>query len=295
MPFFTIGIPTYNRLIDLKRNLESICNQIGDNKEIELLISDNASTDGTEALVREYQKKYSYITYFKNKENLGVSKNINLVFKRASGKYCMLHGDDDLYLPDSISTIINYIKADLDCAVYYWNYYQQKEKVEVNCGLDNFLKTMSYVSTAISRLIINTSVYNKIPDKDLFDDSYIPQIYVIYRLLSINNKYMSFNGNYLRLSGAATTAYDYGEVFMNNYFGILKHFIPYGLSMEAIKAEKAKILTRFIVPYYKKRQEKPVAIRMQDVVPCFVKNYKDEPYFEEYYKILLEIQKDYKW
>ncbi|MEI6774123.1 MAG: glycosyltransferase family 2 protein [bacterium] len=70
-PLLSICIPTYNRQEYLKQCLDSIVNQKGfDTEKIEIVISDNASPDKTNLLVKEYQKKYKNITYSRNDQNI---------------------------------------------------------------------------------------------------------------------------------------------------------------------------------------------------------------------------------
>ena len=66
----SICIPTYNREKCLQQCLDSIVNQKAFNANIEIVISDNASSDNTDELVKKYQEKYTNISYKKNKENL---------------------------------------------------------------------------------------------------------------------------------------------------------------------------------------------------------------------------------
>ena len=68
----TIAIPTYNRKDLLERCLNSIIPQM--DKDIEIFISDNASSDGTEEMVRE-KFNYPFIRYRKNEENIGSDRN----------------------------------------------------------------------------------------------------------------------------------------------------------------------------------------------------------------------------
>jgi len=60
----SICIPTYNRAAFLGEALDSVIRQATD--EVEIVVSDNASTDNTEALVREYQARFPRIRYHKN-------------------------------------------------------------------------------------------------------------------------------------------------------------------------------------------------------------------------------------
>ncbi len=86
----TIAIPTYNRKKLLKRALDSIVSQL--NSKVEILVSDNASDDGTDELITE---SFPMVRYIKNKMNMGVDYNFLQCYREAKGKYVILFGSDD--------------------------------------------------------------------------------------------------------------------------------------------------------------------------------------------------------
>ena len=94
----TVGIPTYNRATELRVALENVlaqaCGRLRNNMEI--LISDNASPDATRALADEYVSRYpDLVSYHCNAGNLGYSRNVDTVIRRARGEYVLLLSDDD--------------------------------------------------------------------------------------------------------------------------------------------------------------------------------------------------------
>lgn len=98
--FLSICIPTYNRSSEIIKRLEEISTQVGlidTLPNIEIVISDNCSSDDTEDKVKNFKNDYQNlkITYSKNQKNLGYGKNINKLIELASGKYIWLCGDDD--------------------------------------------------------------------------------------------------------------------------------------------------------------------------------------------------------
>lgn len=108
----SICIPTYNRCEELIRLLSSIelaLVEIPSKEDIEVVISDNGSTDGTEIAVREAQLHMSYLKYSRNDKNVGFAANLNRSVEMSSGRYCWLMGSDDSILPESISEILKYI------------------------------------------------------------------------------------------------------------------------------------------------------------------------------------------
>ena len=93
----SIGLPVYNGERYLSSAIESLLNQ--DYENLELVISDNASTDGTEDICRRFVRNDRRVTFHKNSTNLGAAANFNLVFEASRGKYFMWASHDDLWQP----------------------------------------------------------------------------------------------------------------------------------------------------------------------------------------------------
>lgn len=91
----SIGLPVYNGEKYISQTLDSLLAQ--DYQNFELIISDNASTDGTGEICREYQAKDKRIQYSRNERNLGSHRNFNRVFKLSSGEYFMWASASDLW------------------------------------------------------------------------------------------------------------------------------------------------------------------------------------------------------
>ncbi|MFA6435937.1 MAG: glycosyltransferase family 2 protein, partial [Candidatus Gracilibacteria bacterium] len=103
-PLVSIGVPTYNRSRFLREAIDSVLNQTYTN--FELIISDNASTDDTERLCKEYSNKDKRIKYFRQKENIGIDANFYFVLNEAHGEYFAWLPDDDLYSPQFIEKLL---------------------------------------------------------------------------------------------------------------------------------------------------------------------------------------------
>jgi glycosyltransferase involved in cell wall biosynthesis len=103
-PLVTIGIPTYNRAQSyLREALESAITQTYPN--IEIVVSDNGSTDDTEAVVRSYGD--SRIRYIKQRPPVVPNDNFNFCLQQARGAYFLLLHDDDMVDPDFIETCLH--------------------------------------------------------------------------------------------------------------------------------------------------------------------------------------------
>ncbi len=86
----TIGIPAYNEEKYIRQTIESCINQAGC-----VIVSDNASTDGTGKICEELAQKYSNLTYIRQEKNIGGSANFQFCLDWAKTKYFMWHGAHD--------------------------------------------------------------------------------------------------------------------------------------------------------------------------------------------------------
>lgn len=104
----SIAIPTYNRASFLHETLETILPQIREGMEI--VVSDNGSTDETLKCVKQFQKQYRSMRLVGFDNNQGIDRNIVNVIKHSLGEYIFLFSDDDLLMPDSIDRIMKEIE-----------------------------------------------------------------------------------------------------------------------------------------------------------------------------------------
>lgn len=108
-PLVTIGIPTFNRGDErLQRVIEAACKQTWSN--LEILISDNASTDGTESMMRSMTDPR--LRYIRQTSNIGANANFNYLLDEARGEWFLLFHDDDLIDPDFVSSCLSVVSPD---------------------------------------------------------------------------------------------------------------------------------------------------------------------------------------
>ncbi len=93
----SIGLPVFNSEKSLQKCLDSLLVQTFEN--FELIISDNASTDTTSQICKEYLRKDDRIRYIRQEKNIGMIQNFNFVLQEAKCEYFMWIGSDDYILP----------------------------------------------------------------------------------------------------------------------------------------------------------------------------------------------------
>ena len=101
----SIAIPTYNRAELLKRALRSIARQ--ESRPDQVIVSDNASGDHTEAVVKEFAASGIDVQYHRHDTNIGMIKNWQYAISQVETKYFLVLADDDYLLP-------NCLKAGMD-------------------------------------------------------------------------------------------------------------------------------------------------------------------------------------
>jgi len=103
-PLLSICIPTYNRAGLLRECLSSINPEELDGK-VEVVVSDNASTDDTLTVLKAFQATHP-LRYIVQSENLGPDRNFDAVVAEARGEYCWLLGSDDVVQPGGVRSLV---------------------------------------------------------------------------------------------------------------------------------------------------------------------------------------------
>ncbi len=97
----SVGLPVFNGMPDLPNALESLLAQ--DEHEIEIVISDNASEDGTAAYCQAMARRHPRIRYFRNEVNQGAAANFQRVVDLSTAPYFCWAAHDDVYSPNFVS------------------------------------------------------------------------------------------------------------------------------------------------------------------------------------------------
>jgi glycosyltransferase involved in cell wall biosynthesis len=116
-PLVSIGMPVYNGERYLPEALDSLLAQ--DYRNIVITISDNASTDATEAICRRYAERDGRIRYHRAAQNMGAVWNFNRAFELSEGEYFMWAAFDDLREPAFVSKCLAALEASPGAVLCY--------------------------------------------------------------------------------------------------------------------------------------------------------------------------------
>lgn len=252
-PLLSLCIPTYNRAKFLNELIKKIGSQIQEleNPElIEFIVSDNCSTDDTPGVVKHHIDNGVDIRYIRNERNLGMDGNFVSCFKKASGSYIWLLGDDDYLVEDAICTIISILKTG-EYGLIHLNQTINDGSIKNYSDTSSFFADVSYWITFISANIVNSRFVPEI-DFDKYMGTYFTLIplymtsaikmnnnVMIYRQIFDGGKDSSNNGGY-----------NLFEVFVVNFLNIWKEQTETLCdSKKLYKRIKAILYKNFLVNY----------------------------------------------
>ncbi len=109
-PLVSIGLPVRNGAGTVGRAIRSVLEQ--DHARLEVVISDNASDDGTEAICRELARSDERVRYIRQPENIGLLPNFYAVLHQARGSYFKWMGDDDWLTPTFVGRCVAMFSED---------------------------------------------------------------------------------------------------------------------------------------------------------------------------------------
>ncbi|BBJ00650.1 glycosyl transferase [Ferrigenium kumadai] len=260
IPLLTIAIPTWNRQEYLRQNLRQLKAEIDTvgHHLVEVLVSDNCSTDATPDVVREAQEDGLPVRYVRNAENLGWALNFAQCVDLANGKYLLLFGDDDVLCNGTLSLLLEQLAAGDYGVICLRPYGYDKDYRLENPGGEGrirrfddagrFLVSISQYFTLTSALVINRTMLSNV-DSRQFIHTNLATFHLVLRaaLAAKSNLYIE---KFLVASKRQNSfSYEYYKVFVNEFWSIIDQHVQYGLSKEALRSlETWRLLTYY--PFY---------------------------------------------
>ena len=113
-PLISIVTPSFKQAKFLRRTIESVLSQ--DYPQIEYIIMDGGSTDGSQEIIQEYEDR---LAYWESIPDKGQTDAINKGFAKATGKYLAWLNSDDIYQPGAFSEAVAYLEDHPEVGMVY--------------------------------------------------------------------------------------------------------------------------------------------------------------------------------
>lgn len=279
IPLLSICIPTYNRADVLDETLKSLFkNPDFDENKIEVVVSDNCSTDNTYQIVL----KYPFVRYYRNQENIR-DRNFSKVLSYANGHYIRLFNDTLSFKTGSLRKMMDIIETHLgeDCNLFFYRvgYINHPCKV-VTTTKTSFIKNVSIYVTSIANFGVWKKDFDLIIDKDRRSELQFVQVDWSFRLVENNKKTIIYMDDYFEIATLNKKGgYNLFNVFVNHYLYLFK---IEQFSLIVYETEKFRLCRYFIYSWLQiliVDKNDNFDFQTEGVYKILFKRYWYEPYF----------------
>jgi hypothetical protein len=193
-PVLSICIPTYNRAASLRATLATLFDALPQLRpgEIELCISDNASTDETQKIIREAEGHGVRLRTARQSTNLGFAGNYWAVARLASGRYVWITGDDDQFVASPLLKLLEHLRECSSDVVLInsapWKWEAKDMPSQVISGLEQYFEKLGiFHASFIGNVILSRKLLIENYDENTVKGSMYPQMAPIYDHLRNGN------------------------------------------------------------------------------------------------------------
>ncbi|MCM1321746.1 MAG: glycosyltransferase [Bacteroides sp.] len=286
-PILSICIPTFNRIEYLVKSIESIISSEGFNKDdVEIVISDNASTDETQKTMLEYSEKYSNIKYYRNEENIR-DRNFPKVISEATGIYRKLCNDTLLFKKDSIRKMIDIIRSNTEekPVIFFDN--KGNEILHVT-SLEAFLYRVSFNITWIGGFGVWEDFCDGMAESIEGCDELLWQVSFLLRYIDSKKNALIVEEPYFVTQSVSRKDISYGlyTVFYVNYLGFIRKYLEAGtISQSCYDFLEKDLLFNFfpLWMYNWQRQNNSFEYsKEENLVASIMNAYNGKPYYNKF-------------
>jgi abequosyltransferase len=241
VPLLTIAIPTYNRAASLELLLRTLAPQLAERPEVDLFISDNASSDETPEIVHGFIEDGLAVRYVRQVENIGSDRNFVTCFEAARGRYFWLCGDDDVILPGTIERVLYHLAGpepvDLMLLAGYGFHSDPiaehrddplGRKFQVFTDPYRFAQIVNIAFTFISAIVVNRERLLELPHESpraLMNTNLVQLSWCLPLLLHHRRSIAVWERSIAAQQGNAG-GYNFGHVFGRNLRNALSRLLP---------------------------------------------------------------------
>lgn len=237
-PILSICIPTYNRAEILRHTLEHYFESPECDETIEVIVSDNASTDDTQLVCEHFSRNYSNFKYYRNEENVR-DANFAIVLDYAKGEYVKLM-NDTIYIPTEglrlmKQQIHTYSKTKEPIFFITGPVYERIKQRNVRCAnLNEYIGYVSLFCTAINMFGTWREDWQKIDDKTCKAHLQLAQVDWTYQIIERNNgcRLLYIEPFWWLTEGSQrkfSESYNFFQIHLANYNAIQQVYLEKGL------------------------------------------------------------------
>ncbi len=240
-PLVSIGMPIFNGLsknhkfnTDIRKALNSILNQTY--KNLEIIISDNCSTDDTVNVINEIIKNDKRVKFFRQNKSLGPAENFSFVLSKANGKYFKWNCHDDFISDNFIEENLNFLEINKNFVF----------SSSSTCYDFEYLTRKNILSFDFEK-----STYNRIKDFHKYRSVCLSMVYGLIRRKNLMNT-IKFTKNYLAIDWIVVL-----ELLFQGYFKSIDEGLivigSTGRSTDKSHLKRKEYSSKFvyyILPYY---------------------------------------------
>ena len=190
-PKVSIGMPVFNGEKFIQKRIENVLEQSFAN--IELIISDNASTDKTPIICEEYSKKDKRISYIRQKKNMGIIWNLNFVLQKGKFDYFVWAAVDDIWKQDFLKKNMKILLDNKNCVCSFNKtefYGSNDPKVDViDNAFRNFMTKLKFSLRQLDNISLSGKYENKV--RLCLKKSKMHPFYGVYRTDKLRKSFVS--------------------------------------------------------------------------------------------------------
>ena len=291
-PILSICIPTYNRGDLLGNTLSCITSDplFKDTNDIQIVISDNCSTDSTEQVCQKYVRDFPQkIKYIRQEKTIFAPYNIYGVLDYADGKFLKMHNDNMLFVNDGLHKLIDIVKQDNADVIFCLNEGGDGGKIKYYDNINAIVDEISYMTTWMCAHCYRAEIYKKLEYVEEYMLQWVSSVDVLFRMVEGGARFAClyghmFQGQTVNKKGGQ---YNIAEVFGRNYVGLLRKYVDKKqLSLPVFTREKKKILLKLINPFYFDIYSQ-YTFQKTGYLRYLYNDYWDKPYFYMAYGAML--------
>ena len=275
----SICIPTYNRANVLDETLKKLfSNPEFDKNLIEVIVSDNFSTDNTKHVV----SKYPLVKYSCNDKNVR-DYNYSIVLELATGNYIRLFNDTLSFKQGALKKMLDTIKKHsvVNCNLFFYsNMFLNKDIIVSIKNKNDFIENVSFHTTWIANFGCWKQDFNQISNKDKYAEFLFVQVDWSYQIIENTKTTLIYFDDLFEVALPKNKGgYNVFDTFINKYLFIIKKENFKTINYET---EKFRLCRYFVYPWLISlfvTDKKKYSFETEDVFKILFKKYWYEPYF----------------